>query len=90
LADNTLGLNEDIWTVVAINTPCPISPSEKKYPSFALSYGNNCIVANDNGDIAFCSRCNIIPVEKIPTVKEEKKEEVKEEDVNPIIYIVVL
>lgn len=50
-----LGLNDDIWQVVAINVPCPTDLSHLG----SLAYHNNCIVKNEKGDIAFCSQINI-------------------------------
>jgi len=56
LAHDFLGLNNEVWTVVAVNVPCP---TDQTGCIGALTYLNNCIVKNDNGDIVFCSICNI-------------------------------
>lgn len=59
----TLGLSEDIWQVLAVNVqnlPTSLSPTED-----VLAYANNCIVQNEKGDIAYCSRINICNIERI-------------------------
>jgi len=53
LCDMTLGLSDDIWTVVAINVSCPTN-IPNKLESCTRAF-NNCIVKNNEGDIAFCS-----------------------------------
>ena len=55
LAHESIGLSNDVWTVVAINIPCP---TEESITDSLIPY-NNCIISNDDGDIAFVSRINI-------------------------------
>lgn len=49
-----LGLNEDIWQVICINTPVP---TENILDVCCTQ--NNMIVKNHKGDIAFCSQINV-------------------------------
>ena len=51
----TLGMSNDIFTVVAINVPCPTGESGVE----ALIPHNNCIIVSDKGDIHFVSDMNI-------------------------------
>lgn len=57
----TLGVSDDIFTVIAINVPCPSEECDD-----ALGYSNNCIVYNPiDNSYHFCSRINIRSIRKL-------------------------
>jgi len=61
LTHDSVGLSEEIYTVIAVNVPCPTKESTID----CLNTLNNCIVKSDDGDIVFCSEINIMNIRKI-------------------------
>lgn len=55
LKNTHLGLSEEVYTVVAINVPCPTTQNDANI----LGTHNNCIVKDSKGGIHFCSSINI-------------------------------
>ena len=61
LESTLLGLSDEVFTVVAINVPCPTA---EDYID-SLLVANNCIVIDDNKNIHFCSRINIQNIKEL-------------------------
>lgn len=62
LSHSFLGLSEEVFNVIAVNTLCP---SEMNSITGALTYLNNCIIGNSKGDIHFVSKLNIRNIESL-------------------------
>jgi len=61
LEDISLGLSEEVFTVVAINVPCPTDLRGAE----SLRYQNSCIIKDQSGGVHFVSAINIRNVENL-------------------------
>jgi hypothetical protein len=56
-----LGLSEEIFTVVAVNVPCPTDLKGTE----SLGHQNSCIIKDQSGGVHFVSAINIRNVKKL-------------------------